>query len=251
MASSRATTDARDLGRLLTGTEARTIADSLAAGESITAAVQVVAHGRRADVGAFLRMSTLERAALIAVLRAVEGARSTVGSLDALWTMPGHVAKAGRLTSSVPHLVANARDAVTCSTYNVQRSSDLWQALVATARRPEVGLRLYLDTGAADSKPWPGAPTTSDVATELHPGAVLRTRSFDGALVRSHAKFVAVDHRFLLVTSANLSWSAEYGNVELGLLVDDRNLTEAVESEMRRAEDSLYERVSPTLPAHH
>lgn len=245
MASSSATTDARELGRLLTGTEARTIADSLAAGETVSTAIQVVAHGRRAEVRFQLRSSGLERAALIAVLRAVEGARSTVGSLDALWTMPGHVAKAGRLTSSVPHLVASARDAVTCSTYNVQRSSDLWRSLVATAARPEVGLRLYLDTGAADTKPHPGTPSTDEVAVALRPSVVFRTRYFDGKLVRSHAKFVAIDHRFLLVTSANLSWSAEFGNVELGLLVDDRNLTEAVETEMRRAEDELYERVLP------
>jgi phosphatidylserine/phosphatidylglycerophosphate/cardiolipin synthase-like enzyme len=45
------------------------------------------------------------------------------------------------------------------------------------------------------------------------------------------------------VTSANFSWSAEYGNVELGIFLDDRNLTEAVEREMPNAEDFLYERV--------
>jgi phosphatidylserine/phosphatidylglycerophosphate/cardiolipin synthase-like enzyme len=45
------------------------------------------------------------------------------------------------------------------------------------------------------------------------------------------------------VTSANYSWSAEHGNVEFGVLVDDRNLTEAVEHELRDAEPMLYERV--------
>lgn len=67
----------------------------------------------------------------------------------------------------------------------------------------------------------------------------------DGALVRNHAKFLAIDHRFLLITSANFSWSAEYGNVELGIAIDDPNLTEAVEREMRRAEGSLYDPVTP------
>ncbi|MCA1676885.1 MAG: phospholipase D-like domain-containing protein, partial [Actinobacteria bacterium] len=65
----------------------------------------------------------------------------------------------------------------------------------------------------------------------------------DGMPVRNHAKFLAIDHRFLLVTSANFSWSAEHGNVELGVLADNANLVQAVESEMRRAEDSLYEQV--------
>lgn len=81
----------------------------------------------------------------------------------------------------------------------------------------------------------------------LRPGTVLRTKEFDRGYVRNHAKFLAIDHRFLLVTSANFSWSAEHGNVEFGVFIDNSNLTEAVEREMRRAEDLLYECVlSPT-----
>lgn len=33
----------------------------------------------------------------------------------------------------------------------------------------------------------------------------MRTTSFDGVAVRNHAKFLAVDHRILLVTSADFS----------------------------------------------
>ena len=40
-----------------------------------------------------------------------------------------------------------------------------------------------------------------------------------------------------------LATSAEQANVELGVLIDDRNLTEAVEREMLNAADLLYERV--------
>jgi phosphatidylserine/phosphatidylglycerophosphate/cardiolipin synthase-like enzyme len=72
----------------------------------------------------------------------------------------------------------------------------------------------------------------------------MRTKEFGREPVRNHAKFIAIDHRFMLVTSANLSWSAEYGNVELGLLIDDRSLTEAVEGEMLDVEELLYEPVS-------
>ena len=53
----------------------------------------------------------------------------------------------------------------------------------------------------------------------------------------------AVDHRFLLVTSANFSWSAENGNLELGVLIDNPNLAEAVEHEMRQVEGFVFERV--------
>jgi phosphatidylserine/phosphatidylglycerophosphate/cardiolipin synthase-like enzyme len=47
----------------------------------------------------------------------------------------------------------------------------------------------------------------------------------------------------LLVTSANFSWSAENANLELGMLVDNRNLAEAVELQMREAEAYVFERV--------
>lgn len=179
----------------------------------------------------------------IAVLRAIEGARSAPTAIDALWTMPGHVVRGGPLTSSVSHVVDDARQSVTCSTYNFQRSSGLWTTLRRAALRPELAVRVYLDTAAADRRPGRQAPTTTEVAEHLRPGIVLRTKMFDGAYVRNHAKFVAIDHRFLLVTSANFSWSAEHGNVEFGVLIDDRNLTEAVEREMLVAEDLLYERV--------
>lgn len=83
------------------------------------------------------------------------------------------------------------------------------------------------------------------IAANLRPGVVLRTRAFQAKPVRKHAKFLCVDHRFLAVTSANFSWSAEYGNVELGVMLDNPNVAESVEREMRGAEHSIYEVVDP------
>jgi phospholipase D/transphosphatidylase len=54
---------------------------------------------------------------------------------------------------------------------------------------------------------------------------------------------VAVDGQILIVTSANLSASAEERNIELGLRLEDPVLTGAVESRMRELEPFLYERV--------
>jgi phosphatidylserine/phosphatidylglycerophosphate/cardiolipin synthase-like enzyme len=45
------------------------------------------------------------------------------------------------------------------------------------------------------------------------------------------------------VTSANFSWSAEHGNIEFGVFIDNPNLTEAVEHELLRVADVLSERV--------
>lgn len=250
---------ARALGALLTGTEAREIADHLADGDTLTAALRVVAPGRRPAVRSLL--SALSEAlwsarpapgggrdALVAGLRAIEGARSAPTTVDPLWTMPGHLAQHGRLTQSVTHLVDDARYSVICSTFNFQRSSGLWQALGRAARRPEITLKVYLDTRAADrpaADSGRGSPTTAEVAAHLRPALVLRTVSFDGRPVRNHSKFLSIDHRFLLVTSANFSWSAENANLEFGVLIDNPNLAEAVEQEMRAAEDFVFERVTP------
>ncbi|MDN5750358.1 MAG: DISARM system phospholipase D-like protein DrmC [Pseudonocardia sp.] len=234
---------ARELGRLLTGTEAKEIADRLADGDTVTAALKAIAAGRRPPLRALLAPDparfVYEQA--VAVLRGIEGARSTTTAIDPLWTMPGHLARSGPLTSSVAHLVGSARQSVTCSTFNFQRSSALWTALRAAALRPEIAVRVYVDRKAAEH---PASPSATEVATHLYPAVVLQTGAFDGGYVRNHAKFLAVDHRFLLVTSANFSWSAEHGNVELGLLVDNPNLVQVIESEMRRVEDGLYERVT-------
>ena len=83
------------------------------------------------------------------------------------------------------------------------------------------------------------------MARRLRGAVVMRTRApEDGKrTVTSHAKFLSIDHRFLLVGSANFSYSAEERNVELGLRLDDSALAASVEKQMRDLEPSVYERV--------
>ncbi|MBO0803744.1 MAG: phospholipase D family protein [Nocardiopsaceae bacterium] len=89
-------------------------------------------------------------------------------------------------------------------------------------------------TGACSTgTPWRGRPRSCE------------PRRFDGSHVRNHSKFISIDYRFLLVTSANFSWSAENANLEFGILIDNPNLAEVVEHEMREAEDFIFERVPP------
>lgn len=247
MASSDSSTDAdaaRRIGQFLTGTEAKELAAHLADGDTLTTALRVIAPGRRPQARELLdamNSAGPHRAAVIALLRAIDGARSAPTTIEPLWTMPGHLARNGRLTSSVNYLVQSARNSITCSTFNFQRSSGLWTALRDAAQRPELTVRVYLDAAAADRRPVPGSPTTTEVADHLRPAIVLRTKNLGGRPVRNHAKFLIIDHRFMLVTSANYSWSAENGNVEFGVLIDNRNLAEAAENGMRRAEDLLFE----------
>jgi len=240
------------LGGYLTRAEAAGIADRLTDGDHLTVALHAVGQSRRSRVRELVLAGDWidDLDALVAVLRAVQAARDVVGAVEPLWTMPGHLARSTRLTSSVPQLVTGARMAVTCATYNFQTTSGLWPALATAAARPEIEVRVYLDATAACAGR--GTPTAAQVADQLYPARVLQTATVadatgaEGARVRSHAKFIAVDHRFLLVTSANFSWSAEYGNVEFGVLIDDANLTESVERQMRSVEGELYERVPAT-----
>jgi len=76
-------------------------------------------------------------------------------------------------------------------------------------------------------------PDAVQIAAHLRPGIVPRTRAFQGAHVRNRAKFLSVDHGFLVVTSVDISWSAERGNVEFGITIDNANFAESVEREMR------------------
>ena len=51
----------------------------------------------------------------------------------------------------------------------------------------------------------------------------------------------AVD-RFVIVTSANFSWSAENHNVEYGVRIDDAGLAQSIESQLSKAQTIIYDR---------
>lgn len=236
------------LGRLLTGTEAGKLAARFADGDSLTQALQGIAPGRKAEIRRALEEAHIvptNLAVALAVLTAIEGAATArTTEISPIWTLPGNLANYGALTTSIKDLVLTARQSVTCSTFNFQKSSALWNALREVAARGTVDVRIYLDTRAADQPKWPGSPTSVEVAAQLPGATVYRTREVNGTLVRNHAKFVAIDHQFLIVTSANFSLSAEHRNIELGLHVDSRPLTELVEKQLHDAAPSVYEIVT-------
>lgn len=241
----------RTLAAYLTGTEAKDLADRIEDGDPLSIVLGAVPETRREQVGELLAragVGPMDAIGSARLLRAIEGANLRTPYATPIWTLPGNLAERGHLTSQMSTLVMSARESVTCATYNFARSSALWDALAAVSLRPEVAIRLYLDTAAADhpSPGWRGVVTTTDdVATALPRLTLLRTRVADGRPFRSHTKFLAIDHRTLVVTSANFSASAERHNVEMGIVLDDPRLTESVERQMAAAEDVIYERVLP------
>lgn len=235
----------RELAAYLTGAEAAQLADRLLTGQPMSMAMTAVAAARTANVKRLIAKAGLsgDRARLIAVLRAVEGTHSKTTVLIPVWTTPGHLAGGGRLTSSIHHYVSAARESVICSTFNFQRSSALWKVLAETSLRTEVSVRIYMDTAAADEHPAHWSPSTVEVATAMRGAKVFRTVAWDGQQVTNHAKFIAIDHQFLVIMSANFSKSAEHKNVELGLVIQDPLVTQAVERQMSELELSVFEQV--------
>lgn len=216
------------------------MATSLAAGESVSSALQSLAGSRRPGTERLIDAAGLrgDRQRLHQVLCGIAGARSALTvAIDPLWTLPAHLAQSGPLTTGIPALVAGAVSSVTCSTFNFQRSSALWDGLAAAAARPQVRVRLYLDAGVATS------PTPAEVAQHLAPAQVMRTMSYAGSPVVNHAKLLVLDSRFVVVTSANFSHAAAYKNVEFGVKIDNGALAESIERELSRLEGVLYERV--------
>ena len=239
-----------ELGAALSGTQARSIAASLEAGETLTQALGVVEQSSRRRLRELMSragLGVLDQTRTIAVLRAIEGAHTHPTSITPMWTVPGgpgSLGVSGHLTGLTRDLVAGAYSSVTCSTYNIARSSALWEALRQASARPELSVRLYLDTDVADTDPVPWRPTTRQVAEELPGAIVLRTRAdASGVRPRNHAKFTIIDHQIVVVTSANASRSAEERNVELGLRLDEPLLARSIEDQMRALEPSVYERV--------
>lgn len=257
----------RALGAFLTGSEADGIAARLAGGATLSQALVVVPVSRRPRARELLSAAGVgpqAREHSAAILRAIAGAASRLKDVTPVWTAPAGSVGGGALTADVFALVRGANTSVVCATYNLQPTSALWAALVdLRTRRPGVAVRLYLDTQAADGpfrrsadrrgRRWEQTPHrggdsglgTGEIARRLHGAVVMRTRSpgEDGSAVKSHAKFLSIDHRFLLVGSANFSYSAEERNVELGLRLDDPALAHSVEKQMRDLEAGIYERV--------
>lgn len=235
----------RVLGRTLTGTEAKALADRIAAGYTLTMATAPLPAAKQSQVKQLLVSGAggaSRTDVMVVALRSIEGARSHHSSVTPVWTLPGHLAQSGGLTSSISDFLAKARSSITCSTFNFQKTSALWVALKDAVDRPGLQVRVYLDRDAAATSHG-STPSATEVADHLKPAKVFVTRPFDGKYVRNHAKAIVVDHRFVFVTSANFSWSAENHNVEFGVRIDDSSLAEAVEDQLSKAEQLIYQRV--------
>ena len=171
----------------------------------------------------------------MAVLRGIAGAKSVYRDLVPVWTMPGHEATIGHLTNQFRDIVAAARIAVTCATYNFSMTSNMWDALKTASEEPDVAVCVYVDAEVGDP-----AGVKARLPEQRYTG---RPPCLTGKPIVSHAKFIVVGHELVLLTSANFSYSAENRNVEFGLLIRDSGLAASIESTMAGKRRSLYQAV--------
>lgn len=225
-----------DLGRFLTATEAERLARQFETGTPVSVALREIAVARRDHAKSLLAaagLSPSDRGRAVSVLRAIVGAKTVLRELTPVWTMPGHEANSGHLTSQFHRIVGAARQSVTAATYNFQDTSQMWSALRLASEQPGMVVTVYVDAGVADS---------ATVKAQLPRATLYRSAVLpNGKRVVSHAKFVVVDHELLLITSANFSYSAENRNVEFGILVRDTALATSVETTMASKHGTLYE----------
>jgi phosphatidylserine/phosphatidylglycerophosphate/cardiolipin synthase-like enzyme len=224
------------LGEYLTSDEASGIAALLSIGEHTSRALMEVNHSRRQAAERLLRAAGLGHRDVdgsVAVLTAIAGAKRDERTFTPVWTMPGNEADQGRLTGEFHRLVSSARMSITCATYNFEPTSKMWEVLKEASDQPGVSVVVYVDGDKAN---------TERLKLQMPSATIYRSSTLpNGKQVVSHAKFVIIDRRLVLLTSANFSYSAEKRNVELGLLVDDSTLAASIEYMMTSKQGTLYE----------
>lgn len=225
--------------------EASRLAERIAAGCTIRQSTEAVPSHRQHEVAKLLLdvSNTAGREGLVAALAAMSAQGAQAVRAEPLWTLPGDLALSGRRTASWATHVDNAETRVVCATYNLQKTSSLWDSLQKAAGRLGERLTLYVDSQAAET----GGVPVSELRNRLSPALVWSTKELSASTrsrqryYRSHAKFLAVDRSFIVVTSANFSHSAEHNNVELGVLVRDAELASAVEEQLAAVQGIVYE----------
>lgn len=226
------------LGVALTGADAHSLAASLGSGEHIATALLAIPTNRRPEVKELLADVGLDHHdpdRAVAVLASIAGAKTIRTPITPVWTLPDGAAAGGHLHSEFPKIVAQARQSVTAATYNFQETSEMREILHRLSSEENVAVTIYVDGevgNAEEIKAWiPKASVYKSVT------------SFEGKTLRSHAKFIVIDHTIVLATSANFSWAAANANVEFGLKIEFPTLAKDLESTMAARHGSIYQQV--------
>lgn len=176
--------------------------------------------------------------ALLRGAAAAESARGGDAMLELVWTGPTPAASRLRRTEqALLEVIGRAQRELWLVSFSANRVDSVCQALLAAAARG-CHVRLMLESkdesagalsgGGIDAMP---AEVRAACSCYVWPKEK-RPSSPMGNLARLHAKAAVADGEFLFVGSANLTGFAFDLNIELGVLVQNRDVANAVERQL-------------------
>lgn len=188
----------------------------------------------------------LDRASLVRVLRAwiADRRHRPPPRLDLVWTGPEtRVATARDTAVLVRELFAQARRSVLIAGFTFDHGRAIFAPLHEAMRVHGVGTEVFLDVERAPAGVRPDVHACAYVDAFLtstwpfgppFPSVYYDPRSAASNAVASlHAKCIVVDIERTLVTSANFTDRGQTRNIELGVLIEDRDFAARVVSQWR------------------
>lgn len=130
-----------------------------------------------------------------------------------VWSGPSFPGDGDHTTAAVAHLVDEAKEDVLASTYSASIGSPFVEALWRAIARG-VSVTLVLEGTKMED-------TAAKLEAKLEGARFLKYVPLSGQYGVQHSKVVIVDSTLALVTSANFSNAAAFGNLEAGVLIRD------------------------------
>lgn len=204
------------------------LAQALTASQATSIAASLEIDGRLDRAASFLPGSSHPAVELLAKAFSLLGEPTLLASVlrgyassanrgpappRAVWSGPSFPGDGDHTTAAVAHLVDEAKEDVLASTYSASIGSPFVEALWRAVARG-VSVTLVLEAEQMED-------TATKLQTKLQGARFLRYVPPTGQYGVQHSKVVIVDSALALVTSANFSNAAAYGNLEAGVLIRD------------------------------
>lgn len=235
-AALRSLADSIQSGRLLSPFTSLSLQRYIAASDSPSVAEELQ----------FLSGGGLQNPQLAHMLRTLADARSASEQnpekIELVWSGPEMPGAASRDTSVVVReLFSKAESSVLIAGFAISHGTEIFRALAERmASIPMLEVRMFLNVPRDDddrrsndeilnsfyltfkNKHWPGVK---------YPEVFYDPRALEGNFSRRaslHAKCLVVDRRMCFVSSANFTESGQARNIEVGVLIEDRNLASSL-----------------------
>jgi phosphatidylserine/phosphatidylglycerophosphate/cardiolipin synthase-like enzyme len=222
------------IAELITASEAERLAAGFAIGQPVSHLINIVNNELRKDIRPFLeemkeKLSDQDSCDFFSALSFM--GKKYISEIDIVWSGPNSAGDEGRTTWGVAsELVNSAVEEVYAATYSASNQSPYLKSMVKALDRG-VSITCLVDPQRQSD--------SANVIKKLLPGArLLRMKKFEKHDWSSmHSKFVVVDYKKILITSANFSKVAADTSLETGILLNNSSIA----LQMKKHVDQLLE----------